>query len=166
MSFYIFPASPPNLGLILVHLEYCLWFFAKLKTSTIHPAPLTERPRAEKYLWRDRLCNSHYDYSQADRSRARGCRGLPSWGLSPLPPLPSPLPEPPHGQADRLLPKLLHDLLDSCQVGFGDGEVALGSSHVVADFAGLGGSGIAFCLHTYHVFPWVEKTPVIPISSW
>lgn len=39
-------------------------------TSSIHPAPLTERPRAEKKAWRDGLCNSHYDYSQAGRSRA------------------------------------------------------------------------------------------------
>lgn len=86
--------------------------------------------------------------------------------LSPLPPLPSPLPEPPHGQADRLLPKLPHDLLDPRQVGFGDGEVALGRSHVVADFTGLGGSGVALRLHTHHVFPRVEKAPVIPIGSW
>lgn len=98
----------------------------------------------------------YYDYGPADRSRC----------LSPLLPLPGPLPEPAHGQADGLLPKLPHDLLDPRQVGFGDGEVAPGRPHVVADFAGLGGGGVALRLHAHHVFPRVEKAPVIPIGSW
>lgn len=124
---------------------------------SIHPAPLRES--AEKKARRDGLCNSHYDYSQAERSRAKG-RALP-----PLP-SPRPLPQPPRRQAQGLLPKLPHDLLDPGQVGLGDGEVAAGGPHVVAHLAGLGGGSVALGLDAHHVLARVEETPVIPISSW
>lgn len=55
--------------------------------------------------------------------------------------------------------------MDPRQVGLGDGEVAKGSSHVVAHLAVLGGGGVAFCFYTDQVFPRVEKAPVVPISS-
>lgn len=85
--------------------------------------------------------------------------------LPPLPP-PRPLPQPARRQAQGLLPKLPHDLLDPRQVGLGDGEVAAGGPHVVAHLAGLGGGGVALGLDAHHVLARVEEAPVIPVSSW
>lgn len=77
-------------------------------------------------------------------------------GSPTLPPFPSPQFQAPGGQADRLLPKCLHDFSYPSQVGLGECEVTPSSSHVIANHACLGGGDKAFRLGCDHIFARVQ----------
>lgn len=87
-------------------------------------------------------------------------------GQSPsLPPPSSPQLQPAGWQAERLLPKFLHDLPDPGQVGFAQREVAASGPHVVANHAVLCRCREAFCLGRHYVLSRVQEAPVIPVAG-